>query len=97
MRCIRHHRKHGGAVDVARRGKRELRPYRHEVRMIFQDPYSSRNRDRRARCSRHCAIPAPRQLLAMREDLPRRHVACHHAARPAPAGVTSTRAAAAMH
>jgi peptide/nickel transport system ATP-binding protein len=38
---IVYHRAQGAAADVARLGKRELRPYRREVRMIFQDPYSS--------------------------------------------------------
>jgi len=38
---IVYHRAQGAAANVARLGKRELRPYRREVRMIFQDPYSS--------------------------------------------------------
>jgi peptide/nickel transport system ATP-binding protein len=38
---IRYQPEDGGTVDVARLGRRELRPYRREVRMIFQDPYSS--------------------------------------------------------
>ncbi len=33
----------GAAVDFARLSERELRAYRHEVQMIFQDPYSSLN------------------------------------------------------
>jgi peptide/nickel transport system ATP-binding protein len=33
----------GDAVDLARLSRAELRPYRREVRFIFQDPYSSLN------------------------------------------------------
>ena len=33
----------GRTVDVARLRKSELRPLRHEMQMIFQDPYSSLN------------------------------------------------------
>ncbi len=32
-----------GVVDLAALSSRELNPYRHEIRMIFQDPYSSLN------------------------------------------------------
>ena len=32
-----------GAIDFARLSERELRAYRHEIQMIFQDPYSSLN------------------------------------------------------
>jgi len=33
----------GTSVDLARLSRRELRPYRRDIRMIFQDPYSSLN------------------------------------------------------
>jgi peptide/nickel transport system ATP-binding protein len=33
----------GRAVDLARMDRRELRPYRREIRMVFQDPQSSLN------------------------------------------------------
>lgn len=33
----------GEVVDLAGLNGRELRPYRHDIRMIFQDPYSSLN------------------------------------------------------
>ncbi len=33
----------GGAIDVARLSKRELRPLRRHMQMIFQDPFSSLN------------------------------------------------------
>ncbi len=33
----------GAPVDFARLSQREMRPYRHEIQMIFQDPYSSLN------------------------------------------------------
>ena len=32
-----------GTVDLAKLNRQELRPYRQEIRMIFQDPYSSLN------------------------------------------------------
>jgi peptide/nickel transport system ATP-binding protein len=32
-----------GKVDLAKLNRQELRPYRQEIRMIFQDPYSSLN------------------------------------------------------
>ena len=36
---------HSGAdsVDLARLGRKEMRPYRPDIQMIFQDPYSSLN------------------------------------------------------
>ena len=34
---------HFGGRDIAQLGPRELRPMRHEIQMIFQDPYSSLN------------------------------------------------------
>ena len=37
------HRDSGSTVDLANLPKRDLRPFRHEIRMIFQDPYSSLN------------------------------------------------------
>jgi peptide/nickel transport system ATP-binding protein len=33
----------GGSVDLARLAPRELKPYRRQLRMIFQDPYASLN------------------------------------------------------
>ena len=33
----------GGAVDLANLSRRQMRPYRSELQMIFQDPYSSLN------------------------------------------------------
>ncbi len=38
---ILYRREDGSMIDVARLPKAELRPYRRQVRMIFQDPYSS--------------------------------------------------------
>ncbi len=38
---IIYRREDGSTIDVARLSKSELRPYRRQVRMIFQDPYSS--------------------------------------------------------
>src|SRR5262249_16781000 len=32
-----------GAVDLASLGRRQMRPYRSDLQMIFQDPYSSLN------------------------------------------------------
>ncbi|MGH2557682.1 MAG: ABC transporter ATP-binding protein [Thermomicrobiales bacterium] len=40
---ILYHRADGSVVDLARLGGADLRPYRREVRLIFQDPYSSLN------------------------------------------------------
>jgi peptide/nickel transport system ATP-binding protein len=40
---IRYRRADGRTVDLARLDKRALRPYRRELGMIFQDPYSSLN------------------------------------------------------
>jgi peptide/nickel transport system ATP-binding protein len=36
-------RETGAAVDLAHLGSRELKPYRKEIRMVFQDPFSSLN------------------------------------------------------
>lgn len=33
----------GGTVDLARMSNHEIRPYRREIQMVFQDPYSSLN------------------------------------------------------
>jgi len=33
----------GGSVDLARLGREKMRPYRPDIQMIFQDPYSSLN------------------------------------------------------
>ncbi|HME25729.1 MAG TPA: ABC transporter ATP-binding protein [Acetobacteraceae bacterium] len=38
---ILYRREDGSAIDVAHLRKTDLRPYRRQVRMIFQDPYSS--------------------------------------------------------
>ena len=40
---IRYYTADGRAIDLAGLHGRELRPYRHDIRMIFQDPYSSLN------------------------------------------------------
>jgi peptide/nickel transport system ATP-binding protein len=40
---IRYHRPDGRAVDLATLDNRDLKPYRRQIRMIFQDPYSSLN------------------------------------------------------
>jgi oligopeptide/dipeptide ABC transporter ATP-binding protein len=40
---IRFHRKNGEWVDIARIKLREMKPLRQEMRMIFQDPFSSLN------------------------------------------------------
>jgi peptide/nickel transport system ATP-binding protein len=40
---IRYHRPDGRAVDLAKLDNRDLKPYRRQIRMIFQDPYSSLN------------------------------------------------------
>jgi oligopeptide/dipeptide ABC transporter ATP-binding protein len=40
---IRFHRKSGEWVDIARISQREMKPLRREMRMIFQDPFSSLN------------------------------------------------------
>jgi peptide/nickel transport system ATP-binding protein len=40
---ILYHAAHGQAVDLAKLTNRELKPYRQQVRMIFQDPFSSLN------------------------------------------------------
>jgi peptide/nickel transport system ATP-binding protein len=40
---LRYRRTDGGEVDRAALGERALRPYRQEIRMIFQDPFSSLN------------------------------------------------------
>jgi peptide/nickel transport system ATP-binding protein len=41
--AIRYRKKDGSVVDLAKLGNRELKPYRREIRMVFQDPYSSLN------------------------------------------------------
>ncbi len=38
-----YHTRAGESVDLAQLSKAEMRPYRRELRMIFQDPYSSLN------------------------------------------------------
>ena len=40
---INYHNSNGSIVDLARLNTKELKPYRREIRMIFQDPYSSLN------------------------------------------------------
>ena len=40
---ILYHRKDGRVVDLAKLDGGELKPYRRQIRMIFQDPYSSLN------------------------------------------------------
>ncbi|MCG5217932.1 oligopeptide/dipeptide ABC transporter ATP-binding protein [Streptosporangium sp. KLBMP 9127] len=40
---IRYHRPDGGVVDLAALGERALKPYRSEIRLIFQDPFASLN------------------------------------------------------
>jgi len=40
---IRYQRADGTAVDLSTLNHKELKPYRREIRMIFQDPYSSLN------------------------------------------------------
>jgi oligopeptide/dipeptide ABC transporter ATP-binding protein len=40
---IWYHRSYGGPVDLAHISQREMKPLRREVRMIFQDPFSSLN------------------------------------------------------
>lgn len=40
---IAYRREDGTTVDLARLRERDVRPYRREIRMIFQDPYSSLN------------------------------------------------------
>jgi peptide/nickel transport system ATP-binding protein len=40
---IRYRRPDGQVVDLTTLSNRELKPYRREIRMIFQDPYSSLN------------------------------------------------------
>jgi peptide/nickel transport system ATP-binding protein len=40
---IRYYQTDGSVVDLARLTDQEIRPYRQEIRMIFQDPYSSLN------------------------------------------------------
>ncbi len=41
--AIRYHRKNGNVVDLATLGGSELKSIRSEIRMVFQDPYSSLN------------------------------------------------------
>ena len=41
--AIRYRRADGQEIDLSLLSRRELRPYRRELRMIFQDPYSSLN------------------------------------------------------
>jgi oligopeptide/dipeptide ABC transporter ATP-binding protein len=40
-RILYHHT--GGVVDLAALGRREMKPYRSDLQMVFQDPYSSLN------------------------------------------------------
>lgn len=40
---INYRRPDGKVVDLAQLSNRELKPYRREIRMVFQDPYSSLN------------------------------------------------------
>ncbi|MGO4431611.1 ATP-binding cassette domain-containing protein, partial [Streptomyces sp. MCAF7] len=41
---IRYHPRDGGdPVDLAALGERALKPYRNEIRLVFQDPYASLN------------------------------------------------------
>jgi peptide/nickel transport system ATP-binding protein len=40
---ILYHKPDGEQVDLVRLNNRELKPYRRDIRMIFQDPYSSLN------------------------------------------------------
>src|SRR5688500_17298454 len=41
--AVRYRRPDGEVVDLARLDRHELRPYRRDIRLIFQDPYSSLN------------------------------------------------------
>jgi peptide/nickel transport system ATP-binding protein len=38
-----YHKREGGTADLAKLGTGELKPYRREIRMVFQDPNSSLN------------------------------------------------------
>jgi peptide/nickel transport system ATP-binding protein len=40
---VRYHAEDGGTVDLTTLNKREIKPYRRDIRMIFQDPMSSLN------------------------------------------------------
>src|SRR5690606_2982117 len=40
---IRYHTAEGSTVDLTQLDRSELKPYRPQIRMIFQDPYSSLN------------------------------------------------------
>ena len=40
---VYYHGEEGGHVDLTTLGKREIKPYRRDIRMIFQDPMSSLN------------------------------------------------------
>ena len=40
---VRYHAKDGATVELTTLGKREIKPYRRDIRMIFQDPMSSLN------------------------------------------------------
>ena len=40
---ILYHSKEGSEIDLAKLNMRQLKPYRREIRMIFQDPHSSLN------------------------------------------------------
>ncbi|MGY0055509.1 ABC transporter ATP-binding protein [Streptomyces sp. LZ34] len=40
---IRYHPRDGDPVDLAALGERALKPYRNEIRLVFQDPYASLN------------------------------------------------------
>ena len=42
-----HYRRGDGSIDITHLKPRELRPFRSEIRMIFQDPYASLNPRRR--------------------------------------------------
>ena len=38
---VRYHRKDGEWVDIAKISQKEMKPLRRDMRMIFQDPFSS--------------------------------------------------------
>lgn len=40
---INYHDERGGVIDLATLSNRQLKPYRQQIRMIFQDPFSSLN------------------------------------------------------